>query len=77
MTRVLYNAPFAARQPSYQRLDLWIDRRVERERVTGTLRVGVINVLNRENLFYFDLFTLKRVDQLPLTPSLALKLEFR
>ncbi len=75
--RVLYDEPFARRQPTYQRLDIWAERRVERGRLVGTLRAGVVNVFNRANLFYFDLFTLQRVNQLPLTPSLGFKLEVR
>lgn len=75
--RVLYNEPFARRQPVYNRVDLWLERRVEQGRFVSTLRAGVINALNRENLFYYDLFTFKRVDQLPIIPSIGYKLEFR
>ena len=39
------------------------------------LNAGVINSYDRDNLFYFDLFTLGRVNQLPLVPSFGLKLE--
>jgi len=36
---------------------------------------GAINAYNRTNLFYFDLWTLSRVDQLPVIPTLGLKLD--
>lgn len=75
--RVLYADPFGGRQPSYTRFDAWIERRFEHQRIVGTLRAGVINLFNRDNLFYYDLFTLQRVDQLPLTPSIGFKVEFR
>ncbi|MEM6337260.1 MAG: TonB-dependent receptor, partial [Bacteroidota bacterium] len=75
--RVLYGEPFSSRQPAYQRVDVWLEHRFEQGRIAGALRGGVINLLNRKNLFYFDLFTLQRVDQLPLTPSVGIKLEVR
>lgn len=75
--RVLYAEPYSDRLPTYSRVDLWIERRVERGRYVGTLRAGAVNILNRENLFYFDLFTFQRVDQLPLIPSVGLKMELR
>ena len=42
-----------------------------------TVQVGAINVYDRANLFYFDLFTVRRVDQLPLIPNLSIKFESR
>ncbi len=75
--RVLYEAPYSARLPEYHRLDLWLERSFEKGRLSGMLRTGVVNLYNRDNLFYFDLFTLKRVDQLPAIPSIGLKLEIQ
>ncbi|MDE2995611.1 MAG: TonB-dependent receptor [Bacteroidota bacterium] len=75
--RIVYAAPFGGRQPTYSRFDIWIERRVERGRTIATLRAGALNILNRKNLFYYDLFTFSRVDQLPLIPSVGFKLEFR
>ena len=75
--RVAYGAPFEGQQPNYERLDAWIERRIERGRTVVTLRAGAINIFNRDNLFYFDLFELRRADQLPFTPSVGLKVELR
>ncbi|MFK7846862.1 MAG: carboxypeptidase-like regulatory domain-containing protein [Rhodothermales bacterium] len=75
--RILYGSPFEGRQPAYQRLDVWLERRIERGRTVVTLRAGGINILNRNNLFYYDLFTFSRVDQLPFIPSIGLKVELR
>ncbi|MEZ4702344.1 MAG: TonB-dependent receptor [Rhodothermales bacterium] len=77
LERIAYAEPFKGRQPAYQRVDVWLERRIERRRTVATLRAGVVNLLNRSNLFYFDLFTFKRVDQLPLIPSIGFKLELR
>lgn len=75
--RILYGPPFEGRQPAYHRLDVWIERRIEQGRTVVTLRAGGINILNRDNLFYYDLFTFSRVDQLPFIPSVGLKVELR
>jgi hypothetical protein len=75
--RILYNDPYAERQPTYARTDVWMEKKIERGRQVTTLRAGIINVFNRQNLFYYDLFEFRRVDQLPITPSLGVKIEFR
>ncbi len=75
--RIVYSEPFGGRQPTYARMDVWLERRVERGRYIGTLRAGVLNLINRANLFYYDLFTFSRVDQLPLIPSVGFKMELR
>ncbi|MFT5144250.1 MAG: hypothetical protein ACI84D_002883, partial [Thalassolituus oleivorans] len=75
--RILYAERNSARQPTYARVDVFIQRRIEKGRYVATLRAGAINVLNRDNLFYFDLFTFRRVDQLPVVPSVGIKLELR
>lgn len=76
-TRVIYGARGSRRLPTYARLDLWLERSSSEGRLTTTMRAGVINVLNRDNVFYFDLFTLRRVNQLPFFPSIGLKVEVR
>ncbi|MDX1428836.1 MAG: hypothetical protein R3282_01060, partial [Rhodothermales bacterium] len=75
VTRVLYDRPFGRRQPPYERIDVWLDRESTIGRARLTLRAGIINLFNRDNLFYFDLFTLRRVDQMPLIPSVGVKVE--
>ena len=75
--RIVYAEPFGGRQPTYARLDLWLERRVERGRYVGTLRAGALNLFNRANLFYYDLFTFSRVDQLPFIPSVGFKVGLR
>lgn len=76
--RVLYQRPYEGRLPAYHRLDISLERKFVFNRNT-TLSVlgGLINAYDRRNLFYLDLFTLRRVDQLPLIPTFGLKLEFQ
>ncbi|MEL7363160.1 MAG: hypothetical protein AAFN13_13890, partial [Bacteroidota bacterium] len=76
-TRLLYGSRGSDRLPAYHRLDLWAERVIEEGRYRFTLRAGVINAYNRANVFYFDLFSFRRVDQLPLLPSIGVKLDIR
>ena len=75
--RVLYERPYQGLLPDYRRLDVSIERAFSLRRGTLTVQAGAINVYDRANLFYFDLFTVRRVDQLPLIPNLSLKYETR
>ncbi|MEL6445632.1 MAG: TonB-dependent receptor [Bacteroidota bacterium] len=73
--RVLYREPFNGRLPAYHRLDVSVSRTFEFGPGDLSVQVGAINVYDRANLFYFDIFTVRRVDQLPLLPFLGVKYE--
>jgi hypothetical protein len=74
--RVIYGAPYRARLPDYHRLDVSLERRFKiGKRLSVLAQGGVINAYDRNNIFYLDLFTLERVNQLPLIPSFGLKVE--
>ncbi len=76
-TRVLYSYPYGGRLPTYHRLDVSLERGFELTRnTTLTLLASGTNTYDRTNLFYIDLFTLERLDQLPFIPAVGLKLEF-
>lgn len=72
--RLIYEKPYQGRLPAYHRLDISVERAIDLGSAELTLQAGGINVYDRNNLFYFDLFTVQRVDQLPLVPYLSLKL---
>ncbi|NNF03513.1 MAG: TonB-dependent receptor [Rhodothermales bacterium] len=75
--RVIYEEPYQGVLPTYHRLDITIERSFAVRpdtRLKGL--VGLINVYDRTNLFYLDVFTLRRVDQLPIIPTFGMKLEF-
>ena len=71
--RVIYDQPFAARLPTYHRFDVSVDRQFEVGPATVTAQVGLINAYDRRNLLAFDIFTLKRTDQLPLFPVFGVR----
>ena len=75
--RVIYERPFGGRLPTVHRLDVSVDRTFALSAgVDLTAQAALINAYDRRNLFYYDTFTLRRVDQLPLLPSFGLKLAF-
>ncbi len=74
--RVIYESPYNAELPTYHRLDLSVERTFDVRAAEITAQAGLINVYDRRNLFYYDVFTLRRVDQLPLIPSFGLKVAF-
>ncbi|PQJ34345.1 hypothetical protein BSZ35_06785 [Salinibacter sp. 10B] len=73
--RVLFQKPYRGRLPTYHRLDLSVEYVIPLSLGQLTLRAGGINAYNRQNLFYYDVFTLQRVDQLPLMPFVSIELE--
>jgi hypothetical protein len=75
---LLYRRPYQARLPAYHRLDVSAQRRIPlSETVRLNVKLGAINAYDRRNLFYYDLYTLRRVDQLPLVPYLSLRFDLQ
>lgn len=64
------------RLPTYHRLDLSIKKSIKLFKY-GSLDItaGVSNVYNRQNIFYFDRVQYKRVNQLPVLPSVGMVLK--
>lgn len=74
--RVIYERPFNGVLPTYHRLDLSIARTFPFRTADVTVQGTLINTYDRANIFYLDVFTLRRVDQLPLLPSVGLSVAF-
>ena len=72
---VIDRALYAERLPAYHRLDVALERRFVFGGVQATLQAAVINVYDRANIFDYDLFAGRRINQLPLIPSLGLHVE--
>ena len=71
----VYAEPFGARLPAYHRLDVAAERRFAFERFAVTAQAAVVNAYDRANLFAYDPLRDRRVNQLPLIPSLGLRVE--
>lgn len=76
-TRVILERPYQSRTPFYHRLDLSLERIFTFDSAQFTVQAGAINIYDRSNLFYYDVYTQRRVDQLPFAPYFSLKLETR
>ncbi len=74
--RVIYDRPYGGELPTYHRLDISVDREFPFKGGFFAIQGGVINVYDRANIFSLDLFTLERTNQLPLIPTLGIKIEF-
>ncbi|GIV59545.1 MAG: TonB-dependent receptor [Rhodothermaceae bacterium] len=74
--RVIYERPFQGVLPTYHRLDVSAERRFDLGGPVLTAQAGVLNVYDRRNLLALDVFTQRRTDQLPVLPTVGLKLEF-
>lgn len=75
--RVLFDKPYQGRLPTYHRLDVSMAYTFKTKRMDLELQAGGINLYDRDNLFYYDVFELRRVDQLPFTPYVSIKIETR
>jgi hypothetical protein len=65
------------RLPDFARFDIGMKYKYRiSERSTLEINFGATNVLNRQNIFYVDRFTFKRINQLPFLPNLNLSLSF-
>ncbi len=63
--------------PWYHRLDITIKRTFQLfENTKLEIAAGATNVYNRQNVFYFDRVEYKRVDQLPILPTLSVIMTF-
>ena len=78
-SRALLDRPFDARFPSVHSLDVSLEHtyRFSKSPNSASLstKVGAINLYDRDNIFYFDLFNQRRVNQLPLTLYISFKID--
>jgi len=76
--RLLYTEQYNARLPAYHRLDVSAERNFDLSPdLQLTVEGGAINTYDRQNLFYLDLLTRERVDQLPVIPYVGLTLDIQ
>lgn len=75
--RVVVDKPYLGRMPTVHRLDVSLERsfRLAANGSNLNMQIGVINTYDQSNIFYFDVFTSRRIDQLAFSPYLTLKLE--
>lgn len=65
------------RLPTFHRLDFSVSKKITLSaRKSIGLNFTVTNVYNRANIFYFDRVNYRRVDQLPIMPTLGINYNF-
>ncbi|MEX0944322.1 MAG: carboxypeptidase-like regulatory domain-containing protein [Balneolaceae bacterium] len=77
--RVILDKPFQGRMPTIHRLDISIERSFQISASGSNLNVqaGAINIYDQSNIFFYDIYTSRRIDQLSFSPYLTLKLEVK
>lgn len=75
---IIYDSKLnSGRLPYYHRLDVALKKtHTFSENVKLELNASVINVYDRQNIFYFDRVKYVRVNQLPILPAIGLSLTF-
>ena len=74
---IYYAELYGGRLPSYHRLDVGVKRKISLgSRSLLEISLGVTNLYNRKNMFYFDRMTFERVDQLPFLWSAGMSFSF-
>jgi hypothetical protein len=65
------------RLPYFHRLDVSLSKKIKlNARAQMTFIASVTNVYNRDNIFYFDRANFKRVNQLPIMPTVGINMSF-
>ena len=65
------------RLPYYHRLDASISKKIKlNNQVKMHITASLTNSYNRENIFYFNRVKYERVNQLPIMPSIGIKIKF-
>lgn len=74
---IFYTDINKGRLPDFHRMDISLSKKIKfSERTSLTVIAAATNVYNRANIFYFDRTNYKRVDQLPIIPTLGINLSF-
>lgn len=72
-----YDRPYNGRLPAYHRLDVSVERSFDLgSDLSLDAKVGAINVYDRQNVFYYDINEIERVNQTPLLPYASLSFLF-
>lgn len=73
----LYGEPDGGRLPDYMRLDVSATKTMKlSKRQSLEINFTITNLLNRENIFYYDKVNNERINQLPILPSLGVNWMF-
>ncbi|MCB2203908.1 TonB-dependent receptor [bacterium] len=66
----------SGRLPSYHRMDVSVSKAFQFEFIKLVAEASVLNVYDRNNMFYYDRTSGDRIDMLPILPTVNLRVEF-
>ena len=72
----MLGAKNTGRLPTYHRMDVSVSKAFNFEWVRLIAEASVLNVYDRNNMFYYDRTTGERIDMLPILPTVNLRVEF-
>lgn len=77
LRRVILDKPYQGRLPTVHRLDVSLERafQVVNPGLALNARVGAVNIYDQTNIFYYDVYTHRRINQLPIVPYLTLEIQ--
>ncbi|MTI86559.1 MAG: hypothetical protein FH748_01175 [Balneolaceae bacterium] len=73
--RALIDKPFNNRLPDFHTLNISLEQIFKLSSAQISLQAGAINTYNQNNIFYYDIYRHRRIDQLPFYPYMSLKME--
>jgi hypothetical protein len=74
-TRLYLDRPYNGRLPPTHRLDISAERSLNIRSHRLELHAGVINLYDQNNMFYYDIFSDRRIDQLPFAPYFSVRIQ--
>jgi hypothetical protein len=74
-TRVRLDQPYQGRMPLIHRLDVSVNRTFQLPFGNMEIQAGAISLYDQTNIYYYDVYAHRRVDQLPFAPYASLRLE--
>jgi hypothetical protein len=75
--RIIMEKPYQGRLPVYHRMDVSLERTFTFHSVDLDIQMGVINIYDQSNIFYYDVFTQRQIDQLRFAPYISVKMGTR
>lgn len=74
---IFYEDINTGRLPAFHRLDISVSKKIKLDKSSAlTITAAATNVYNRANIFYIDPVNNKRINQLPLMPTLGINFSF-
>ncbi len=75
--RMIMEKPYQGRLPTYHRLDVSLERSIHFSFADISIQAGAINFYDQSNMFYYDIYTQRQIDQLSFAPYFSVKMETR